>query len=240
MCACTAGRRCSTPHPSAECPSGAVANRACCPPSLPAAPLPHPLSPCHAEANKIDAARFGAIHSLARMLEAREAPAAQEAAAAALGNLAANSAEAQSLIASAGGHWGRQGRAAAWGRLGRAGGRICMAALEARRALTGAPPLAGCPPASPPCRRHPAARGRAAQRHGCSQAARGTGHPQPRSVRDACCLRVAMLGVAPLPPLPSTSPHILPPDSALPLQPVATPRTSWPPPPPAASRCWWP
>lgn len=68
-------------------------------------PLLSPTShhaPTTTEPNKIEAARFGAIHSLARMLQAREAPAAQEAAAAALGNLAANSAEAQSLIASAG------------------------------------------------------------------------------------------------------------------------------------------
>ncbi|KAL4439178.1 hypothetical protein ABPG77_004080 [Micractinium sp. CCAP 211/92] len=54
------------------------------------------------EANKIEAAKFGTIHSLARMLEVPEAPLMQEAAASALGNLAANSSEAQALIASAG------------------------------------------------------------------------------------------------------------------------------------------
>jgi len=70
--------------------------------------LPTRLSPCYplhdyVEANKIEAAKFGTIHSLARMLEQPEAPVMQEAAAAALGNLAANSSEAQALIASAGG-----------------------------------------------------------------------------------------------------------------------------------------
>ncbi|PSC69879.1 U-box domain-containing 4 [Micractinium conductrix] len=54
------------------------------------------------EANKIEAAKFGTIHSLARMLEQPEAPLMQEAAAGALANLAANSSEAQALIASAG------------------------------------------------------------------------------------------------------------------------------------------
>lgn len=76
------------------------AHRVSCVPLLPAPRRP-------AETNKIEAAKFGTIHSLARMLEAAEAPLMQEAAAAALGNLAANSSEAQALIASAGGQRGR-------------------------------------------------------------------------------------------------------------------------------------
>jgi hypothetical protein len=114
------------------------------PPHTASAASAHPLH-APAEANKIEAAKFGAIHCLARMLEAAEAPAAQEAAAAALANLAANSSEAQSLIASAGGCWKRRKEAGRGGKGGRgkaeqgevcggatAGGVLCLHRLSSQ------------------------------------------------------------------------------------------------------------
>lgn len=52
--------------------------------------------------NKLEAVKFGAVHSLVRMLEPGDSELSREAAAAALGNMAANSEEAQALIAEAG------------------------------------------------------------------------------------------------------------------------------------------
>lgn len=120
---------------------------------------------------------------------ALQAPAAQEAAAAALGNLAANSAEAQSLIASAGAaigvcDWEMPSQLAP-----SAVAIICaLAHCFGRQSGTHHPSKQWCcsPLRSsdwaPFRRRHPAAGGCAAQRDGRGQAARSPRPSQPRCV----------------------------------------------------------
>lgn len=147
--------------------------------------MPPPLSllPCRraTEANKIEAAKFGTIHSLARMLEAPEAPLMQEAAAAALANLAANSGEAQALIASAG------GAAARWrlhcALVGRTPPPVTdLGTAQQKREIYGllrrACSRARCAHLAAACRRYPAACGGAAERHPGCQAACNTRRPQ--------------------------------------------------------------